>query len=271
MNENNIIDTDSLINYKNKSSKNWNNHNFIHKKLSKVLETKPKELGDIFDNILLLSSDKGETLNHIRDIKYKNLILVSPFRELFKKISFDKDHFLKVESRFENLPFKSEMFDLVVSNLCLHSINNIKKHLKIIFDLLNEKGLFICNFFGENSLIELRNSLFQTDEQLFNGVFLRSTPSLKMTNISDILSHIGFKELVSEKISYTIFYDNIEKILRDLKGLGENCVLINRNKGLMTNNYIKKLGIIYEQNFSRKEGLKLSCDVISICCWKNKI
>ncbi len=271
MDENKIIDTDSLINYKNKSSKNWNNHNFIHKKISKVLETKPKELGDVFDNVLLLSSDKGETLNYIKDIKYKNLVLVSPFRELFEKTSFHKDNFLKVESRFENLPFKNNTFDLVISNLCLHSINNIQNHFKIIFDLLNEKGLFICNFFGEDSLIELRNSLFQTDEQLFNGVFLRSAPSLKMANISDILSYIGFKELVSEKISYRIFYDNIEKILKDLKGLGENCVLIKRNKGLMTKNYIRKLGIIYEKNFSREEGLKLSCDVISICCWKSKI
>ena len=271
MNENITIDTNSLINYKNKSSKNWIKHNFILERLSNILENKSKELGDNFGNVLLLSSDRGETLNYVKKIKYKNLILVSPFRNLIEEIFFAKNDLLKVESKFEKLPFKNKQFDLIISNLCLHSINNIQKHIKNIFDLLIDGGLFICNFFGESSLTELKNSLIRTDEEIFNGIFLRTAPNLKMVVISDVISQIGFKELVSEKISYQIFYSNIEKILEDLRGLGENCVLLNKNKGLMTKNYIQKLGKLYKKHYAAEQGLKLSCDVVSICCWKNKV
>ena len=51
---NNIIDVLSLIDSKNRSSKNWANHNFLYQKLSKDLPIKLFELKRSFKNILLL-------------------------------------------------------------------------------------------------------------------------------------------------------------------------------------------------------------------------
>ena len=35
--------------------------------------------------------------------------------------------------------------------------------------ILTKDGLLICNYFGENSLIELKNSFMLTDEKVFGG------------------------------------------------------------------------------------------------------
>ena len=118
---------------------------------------------------------------------------------------------------------------------------------------------------------ELRNSLIATDQKLFNGAYMRLPVNLKMVDISDLLGQVGFKELVSEKISYKIYYKNIRKIFEDLKGIGENKILYNRKKSLMTNNYLNTLNNEYNKKFSDEDGLRLSCDVVSVSSWKNKI
>ncbi len=267
--DNFIIDVDSLINSKNKSSRNWKNHNFLFDKLSNMLSVKLNELNSNFKNILLLSSDCNESLNIFKDKNFKNLIFISPYKELLKNSKCDKNNILKVQSRFENLPFANEKFDLIISNLYLHTINEKKNHLMKIFNLLNDDGLFLCNFFGEESLYELKNSLFETDEKIFKGIFMRMPPNLKMVQISDLLSQVGFKELVSEKISYKIYYKHVEKILKDLKGVGESSIFRNRKKSLMTKNYLETLNKLYKQKYSFKNELEISCDVISISGWKN--
>ena len=55
MTQTSLIDIDSLINSKNKSSKNWYEHNFLFNKISELLGEKLKELGNNYDKILLLS------------------------------------------------------------------------------------------------------------------------------------------------------------------------------------------------------------------------
>ncbi len=267
---NNIIDINSLINSKNKSSRNWEKYNFLFKKFSKVLGKKIFEISDFYENILILSSDRGEALENISDDCFKNIFFLSPYRELLEKFYISKKNILKVEGNFETIPFKNGKFDLIISNLYLHNINEKKIHLKNLYNLLNNEGLLICNFFGEKSLFELRSALFETDERIFNGIFMRLAPNLKMINVSDLLTELGFNEIVSEKITYKIYYENVRKIFEDLRGLGENSALINRKKSLMTKNYINTLNKIYKEKFSDLNGLKVSCDVISISGWKNK-
>ena len=71
-----------------------------------------------------------------------------------------------------------------------------------------QDGLFICNFLGSETLNELRNSLLITDNKLFNGVYVRMSPGVKMVNIVDLMGKVGFKEIVSEVINYQVFYEN---------------------------------------------------------------
>ena len=69
-----LIDINSLINSKNKSSKNWYEHNFLFNKISKLLGEKIKELGSNYDKILLLSSDAGESLKNTIEVSFSRLI-----------------------------------------------------------------------------------------------------------------------------------------------------------------------------------------------------
>ncbi len=265
---NNIIDVESLIDSKNRSCKSWEKHNFLFKKLSKVILSKPNELKSNYKDILLLSADAGEALSEISKVNCNRIIFISPYLKLLQRDESKNKKIFKLNGHFENLPLNNEKFDLIVSNLYLHTINKKENHLNNIFNLLNENGLLICNFFAENSLRELKNSLYLTDEKIFGGVFVRLPPNHTMIEICELLSLVGFKELVSEKINYEIHYNHVLDLLKDIKGTGENSLLTKRKRGLMTMNYINELNRQYKKNFSNSDGLSATCDVVSVSCWK---
>ena len=85
MTQTSLIDINSLINSKNKSSKNWYEHYFLFNKISELLGEKLKELGSNYDKILLLSSDAGESLENTIKVSFTQLIFLSPYRNLLNK------------------------------------------------------------------------------------------------------------------------------------------------------------------------------------------
>ena len=266
----NFIDTDFLIKQKNKASANWPEHNFIFKQSSEIVFKKLSEINQNFKNILLITSDLSETIEKVSNLKFEKLVYLTQYENFLNNQYFHKKHFSKIISSFENIPFQKETFDLVICNFCFHNINKKDEYIKKIFSILKNKGMLFCNFFGENSLNELKECFVINDDFFFKGSFLRFPPRIKMVNYSDLLSRIGFKEIVSEKINYEIFYKNVISLLNDIRGMGESCLMNNPKKNLLTKKYFKNLNSFYREKFSNKQSnLKVTCDIISTTCWKN--
>ena len=127
----NIIDIKSLIDSKNRSCKSWEKHNFLFKKLSKVILLKPNELRSNYKDILLLSADAGEALTEISKINCNRIVFLSPYLKLLERDNSKTKKIFKINGHFESLPLKNEKFDLIVSNLYLHTINKKKFILRI--------------------------------------------------------------------------------------------------------------------------------------------
>ena len=261
------FNTKKLIQYKNSSYENWKKHNFIFKKFAEHFFIKVNEIKNDFENILLLTSDFNEILDKIIKFQSKKIIFQSQFDIFLEKIQ-NRKNIAKVYSKFENLEYKEESFDLIIHNFSLNNLNNINDHLQKIFTLLNKDGLFICNFFGSETLNELRNSLLITDNKLFDGAYVRMSPGVNMVNIVDLMGKVGFKEIVSEVVNYQVFYEKLNDLLIDIKGVGENTVFEMVSKGLKTKNYFKTLEETYFENYSVDKKIISTCDVVSITCWK---
>jgi SAM-dependent methyltransferase len=58
----------------------------------------------------------------------------------------------------ELIPFEEGTFDLVISNLALHWVNDLPGVLTQIRRVLKPDGLFLASMFGEETLWELRFS-----------------------------------------------------------------------------------------------------------------
>ena len=266
-----IFDTKSLIKSKDKASKSWDKHNFIFIKFADIFLEKLKETNISFKNILLISSDFDETYKKLMNFDFQSLTYLSQYKSFLDKLKVSKKNIFKKLINLDNLKqFEgNQKFDLIICNFNFHNINDKLNYSKNLNKLLSDDGMLFCNFFGENSLFELRNSLIKTDEKIFKGVFSRMPPTLKMIDASNIFSSTGFNEIVSETINYDIYYKNAKEILKDINGIGESSCLTYRKKSLLSRNYLKTLNNIYSNEYINKDSLlKVSCNIVSMTMWK---
>ena len=56
----------------------------------------------------------------------------------------------------EDLPFEDGEFDLVISNLNLHWVNDLQGCFQRINQILKPDGVFLASLFGDQSLLELQ-------------------------------------------------------------------------------------------------------------------
>ncbi len=262
-----IFDTKATIISKKRAFKDWNSHNFLFNNISDSVLEKITEIKDSYKNILLITSDKDELLSKIFNLKFDSIIIVSYFENKRLKESKNYD-FSELPKIFNSKKFE-ESFDLVISNLCLHRVNDIMNFTNSIKKLLTKNGLYFCSYFGGRSLNELRESLIQTDDQIRNKIFQRVIPFIDMVDAVNIHNKIGFIEIVSDKTKYNLKYTNVKKILEDIKGMGENSCLTEKFKGLITKNFIDQLEINYKKKFLTSDNkLKLTCETIYLVMWK---
>ena len=255
------------IEEKNKAFKKWKGDNFVYKSFSKILLKKILELKPEFNNVLLISSDLNETIDEISKINYKNLVYLSQY-EIFKKEFFKNKPYTVIYADFDNLPFKKKSFDLVICNFCTNKVLEKKNYLQKILDILTDDGLFLCNFFGEQTLRELRQCFFIADDRFLNGAFNRIPKVDLMADFSNLLAGIGYNEIVTEKINFDIFYKNILGILKDIKNMGEK-IPIKEKREKISKTYINFLNKIYIEEFANQNlQLKVTLDIISISSWK---
>ena len=264
-----FIENDRLIECKNKALHSWSKHNFIFKQFALVVKQKIIEIKKNFNNILIISSDFDEIISQVVDLRYENLCYFTQYKSFLENISLKSKKVIKIFSSIDTLPFKKDSFDLVVCNLCFHNINKKNQYLNNLKGILKKNGLLICNYFGESSLVELKNSFLVTDQEFFGGSFMRFPKNITLVEFSQMLMQAGFKEVVTEKINYEIFYEDVLSILKDIRGMGESGFHSFKNKR-MNIGYYKELNRVYKKNFSdRNSKLKLSCEIISSSSWKN--
>ena len=256
-----IFDIKATINSKNKALINWKKHNFIYEKNSEILIEKILEIEKKFKRILLITSDCEETYNKLKTLEYKTITLLTQYSDLHQHIN-DCNKIQKTPAINRN------KFDLIVSNLCLHRIDDVITYGTELKSLLSKNGFFICSFFGGKSLIELRDSLIRTDQKSLSGIYQRVIPYIDMIDACNLFNRIGFKEIVSDKNTFKIKYKKIFTLLEDINGIGENCNLQSRYKGLMTKRYLENLELEYKKRFvDRKKNFEATCDIIYLSMW----
>jgi SAM-dependent methyltransferase len=120
----------------------------------------------------------------------------------------------------EHLPFSGERFDLAVSLLSLHSVNDLPGSLIQIRRALKPDGLFIGALLGGSTLTELRQSLTQAESELEGGVSPRVAPFADLRDIGGLLQRAGFALPVTDSDVVRVRYANAFALMRDLRRMG---------------------------------------------------
>ena len=83
----------------------------------------------------------------------------------------------------ERPPFADGAFDLIVSLLVLHSVNDAPGVLTLMRRMLAPDGLLLASLFGGDTLTELRASLLQAEEEILSGAGARLSQDYRILRI----------------------------------------------------------------------------------------
>lgn len=155
-----------------------------------------------------------------------------------------------IQADEELLPFKENSFDLVINSLGLHGTNDPAGNLIQIKNTLKPDGLFIGALFGGETLYELRHCLQQAEIETTGGMSPHISPFADKLQIGSLMQRAGFSIPVIDSEKITVTYDNIFKLMQDLRFMGEGNTLIKRPKNITNKQLFLKANEIYSYNFS---------------------
>ncbi|KAF3852658.1 hypothetical protein F7725_006013 [Dissostichus mawsoni] len=144
----------------------------------------------------------------------------------------------------EFLPFKENTFDLVVSSLSLHWINDLPGALRQIHQVLKPDGVFIGAMVGGETLYELRCSL-QLGETEREG---------------------GFSPHDTDEVQ--VHYPGIIEVMTDLQGMGESNCAWNR-RSMLNRDSILAAAAIYKEMYGSEDGsVPATFEILYMIGWK---
>lgn len=167
------------------------------------------------------------------------------------------------------LPFKADSFDLILSCLQGHWINDLPGYLRNIYACLEGEGLFLGALWGGKTLHELRESLIQAELALTGGAAPRISPMIHPHDAPTLLGQAGFFMPVVDTDVITVTYPSLISLMKDLRGMGETNKLYDRPKTFTSRKLFEKTEEIYYKTFPQPDHkISATFEVIFLTGWK---
>ena len=168
----------------------------------------------------------------------------------------------------ETLPFNPESFDLAVSALALHMINDLPGALIQIRRTLRPDGLFLAAMLGGRSLDELRQTLAAAEVEVTGGVSPRVAPFADVRDMGGLLQRAGFALPVADSASLNVRYANFFGLAADLRAMGATNALAERIQRPARRQIFLRAAEIYAERFSDPDGrVRATFEIIFLSGW----
>jgi len=159
-------------------------------------------------------------------------------------------------------------YDLIISLLELQSDETLPNTLLQFRQHLSPDGLLIIALLGGDTLTELRQSLYATDQQVFGGATARVFPMVDYSQAAMLLGRTGLALPVVDTDRLTVNYGLLTRLIADLRDLGLTNTLAARDRRRLPRHWLDALQATYAKHFSRPDGkLKASFEILWMTGW----
>lgn len=159
-------------------------------------------------------------------------------------------------------------YDLVVSLLDLQSDDTIPETLIRYRKHLAPDGLLLVACLGGETLTELRQSLYATDQAVIGGATARVYPMVDYSQAAMLLGRTGLALPVVDMDRIRVSYGKLMSLVSDLRDLGLTNILAARDKRPLSRNWLSALNANYAEHFARVDGkLNATFEIIWMTGW----
>ena len=159
------------------------------------------------------------------------------------------------------LPFRSNSFDLLVSNLSYQWVDNLTQAFKEAHRVLNGGSKLLTTMFGYNTFKEMFISLENCVSQDYKGKELPIKRLYNHHQVALALKNSGFTNIKIKCEQVKIRFDDLFDLLRWSKGIGANALNKNMYVG---KDLLKRSNIFYLRNFRDEMSAYSTFEIIWI-------
>lgn len=173
-----------------------------------------------------------------------------------------------IHAPIEHLPLEEQSANLLLSPLVLHLANDMPGLLIQMRRALKPDGLLLAALPGAGTLAELRDVLLATEVELSGGASPRVMPFADVRDMGSLLQRAGFALPVVDMEDYTVRYDSIFPLMRDLKAMGMANPLQARSRKPLTRAFFMRAAELYAERYSDPDGrIRATFSIIYMSGW----
>jgi SAM-dependent methyltransferase len=166
------------------------------------------------------------------------------------------------------LPFAPASFDLVVSGLNLHLVNDLPGALVQIRRALKPDGLFLAAILGGRTLRELREAFTVAESEITGGASPRVIPFADIRDCGALLQRAGFALPVTDADKVDASYATPFDLMRDVRNMGAANMLAARSRKPLSRAVLLRAAEIYAERFSLDNGrVTATFEIIHLTGW----
>ncbi len=245
-----------------RAASRFGDFSFLKRIAAEDIVSRLSDINRRFDRVLDLGAHDG-TLG--RTLKADPIVAAKTGEIVFADLSPAFGH---VEADEEALPFQEQSFDLIVSALSLHWVNDLPGALIQIRRVLKPDGLFIATVLGGRTLRELRQSLLAAEEEIRGGAANRVSPMMDVIDAAGLLQRTQFAMPVADNDVRTVRYAHPLKLLEDLRGMGETAAFASRSAPPLTRSILMRAMEIYARRFGDPDGrVRATFELVTMSGW----
>ncbi|XP_061627089.1 arginine-hydroxylase NDUFAF5, mitochondrial isoform X5 [Phyllopteryx taeniolatus] len=243
-------------------------YDYVREEVGSRVADRVYDVARTFPLALEIGAGRGHIAQHLSKDTVERLFLTDISETALRQnvAGEMRRHALAADEEF--LPFRENSFDLVLSSMSLHWINDLPAALRQIHAVLKPDGVFIGAAAGGETLYELRCSLQLAETEREGGFSAHVSPYAAVTDVGNLLGRAGFNTLTVDIDELQVCYPGIMELMMDLQGMGESNCALNR-RSMLHRDTILAAAAVYKEMYGNEDGsVPATFDILYMIGWK---
>ncbi|MEQ9115406.1 MAG: methyltransferase domain-containing protein [Rickettsiales bacterium] len=194
-----------LLDRRRRLGKRFHKANFLHKISNDEICFRARVISDKYGKVLEVGC-RGDFLE----------------KEIIENIKFSK--YNKI-SEIEVGDFEEKDYDLIISSLSFHYLNDFREFMLKLHKILAPKGVLIFSIFGNDTLLDFKRKIAEIEMKNIGAAYQRIIPMIRDQDISHTLNASGFTEVVVDSMRQGVVYQDLSSLARDVRLMAENNIM----------------------------------------------
>jgi NADH dehydrogenase [ubiquinone] 1 alpha subcomplex assembly factor 5 len=168
----------------------------------------------------------------------------------------------------EALPFADAAFDLIVSPLVLHWVNDLPGALVQCRRCLRPDGLFLAALLGGDTLAELREATLVAESEVTGGAAPRVAPFAAVRELGGLLQRAGLALSVADSDRLAVRYRDPFALMSEIRAMGGANAPATGPGRPMRRDVLQRTAEVYADRFADPDGrIRATFEIVYLTGW----